>query len=220
MCPELFWKKVDKTAGENACWPWKGCTNRAGYGVTSVNRKFTASHRQAYIYGIGQIPDGMCVCHRCDVPGCCNPSHLFLGTNADNTADKIAKNRQSKGEKHSKALMPNRPRGSNNAMSRFTEEQVAEMRRLRRETRMTIKEIAAKFGGSYGGVCKAIRGNGWYHVKEPIPEPRPFTKHTSEIIDAVRAARATGKTVKQIAQDFGLSIWATNNIVYKRTWRD
>lgn len=225
MCPEIFWRKIDKNGPIpkacpelGPCWLWTGCTNKSGYGVTSVAHRFISTHRLAYIYEFGEIPDDLLVCHHCDVPNCCRPSHFFLGTNRDNSSDMVQKNRQSQGASHAAAILPNRPRGSKNAMSRFTEEQVSEMRRLRKETNMTLNAIATKFGASYGGVQKAINGEGWKHISE-APVSKHFTKHSQGTIDAVRAARASGKLLKELVQEFGLSINTINNIVYERTRR-
>lgn len=88
-----FWNRV--AIGElSECWLWIGDVSEAGYGVFSVNHTGTGAHRVAYEYANGIIPDGMNVCHRCDVPPCVNPNHLFLGTHQDNMDDKVSKGRQ------------------------------------------------------------------------------------------------------------------------------
>lgn len=78
----------------SGCWIWTGSTNEKGYGQISVSQskpKFV--HRVAWTIARGLIPPGICVLHHCDVPACCNPDHLFLGTRADNNADMRAKGR-------------------------------------------------------------------------------------------------------------------------------
>lgn len=92
-----FWKKVDIRSGD-ACWEWKSAKNSTGYGLHGIKidgkgRCFLA-HRVAWVLRNGQIPAGMCVCHRCDNPSCVNPAHLFLGTNLDNVRDMDSKGRR------------------------------------------------------------------------------------------------------------------------------
>lgn len=93
-----FWKKVIKT---NKCWNWQGAKNNYGYGIFGVFGKLKLSHRFSYEINKGKIPKGLLVCHSCDNPKCVNPEHLWLGTNNDNSIDKVRKGRQFKqnGEK-------------------------------------------------------------------------------------------------------------------------
>jgi hypothetical protein len=78
--------------GPDECWLWdRSC--HAGYATFRLKGRLIGAHRAAFEAFVGEIPDGMSVCHKCDTPRCINPAHLFLGTQADNLRDMFAKGR-------------------------------------------------------------------------------------------------------------------------------
>jgi len=98
---------IDETTG---CWNWTLSKDNAGYGRLKVQMgardkfRMTSTHRRAYEVFVGDIPKGMCVCHKCDNPSCCNPEHLFIGTHKDNMQDMISKGRQGWAKKSDAAI--------------------------------------------------------------------------------------------------------------------
>lgn len=108
--PEQFWARVEKTEG---CWLFRGAHDPMGYGYvrrTAIAPHMLKAHRYSWMLLKGEIPDGLCVLHRCDNPPCVNPDHLFLGTINDNNQDKKNKGRASRvsrnaGEKQWSAIL-------------------------------------------------------------------------------------------------------------------
>lgn len=79
---------------ETGCWLWLGGWDYQGYGkVNKSGKSVTKAHRLFYTHHVGEVPDGLVLCHKCDTPACCNPAHMFVGTQADNIADAKRKGR-------------------------------------------------------------------------------------------------------------------------------
>lgn len=224
---ERFWKRVDKNGTTPAhkpdigpCWLWTGAKDNKGYGVTTFEWKYMTAHRAAYMFHHGNLEGAEFVCHHCDNPPCVNPEHLFLGTNRDNTADKVSKQRQSRGEKHSKAILPGRKRGEAHYSHKLTEQNVLEIRKLWAESKIPLEQLAVRFGVSYGTLERAARGTSWKHLPKAIPqEGARHAKLTKESVLEMRSLRESGLTVIEIAHRFGISRFTCNDVVYRRSWK-
>lgn len=133
---------------ENGCWLWQLALSK-GYGRVYFRGKYVPAHRVSYILSHGEIPEGMLVCHSCDITSCINPEHLWIGTNQDNSNDM-----KKKGRHHV-------PRGAKSPHSVLTEEQVIEIRRQARDKKLTQTEIGRSFGISQSHVAHIIKRDIW-----------------------------------------------------------
>lgn len=148
---ERFWSKIDiKSANE--CWEWKAFKNHKGYGTFRVGNTMLQSHRIAWEQTNGDIPEGMLVCHHCDNRSCCNPRHLFLGTNADNMKDMVDKGR---GRNHPWY-------GEDHPNAKLTNIQVQEIKDFYATGNFTYFQLARQYGVTFqhiGAVVKGTRRN-------------------------------------------------------------
>ena len=109
-----FWSNYE-SKDHAECWDWIG-TTIDGYGRFVVNKSSRLAHRVSWMVYRGPIPEGAQINHKCNNRRCVNPSHLYAGTAADNTADAV------------KARTAKIRRGAENNTSKLTAEQVLGIR--------------------------------------------------------------------------------------------
>ncbi len=127
---DRFWARVKKTPN---CWLWTGAKNSKGYGDIMVDKKHIKAHRYSYILHKGNIPINKCVCHSCDTPLCVNPSHLWVGSNAENVRDRVIKGREADRS------------GENNPNSKLSKKDVEVIVRLYNSGLYKVKDIALQY---------------------------------------------------------------------------
>lgn len=139
---------------ETGCIEWRGAIT-GGYGLLSLRnngkRTTRSAHRLSYEAHIGEIPKGICICHKCDNRKCINPDHLFLGTHLDN-----AKDREKKGRGNHRV--------GEECTAKLTEEQIILIRQLSIGG-VSQKEIALKFGMNASTISYIVNQKTWKHVK-------------------------------------------------------
>jgi hypothetical protein len=138
---------------ENGCWTCTlgGSVSRYGKIKLDGTRTGISNHRASWLVHKGPIPEDQCVLHTCDTPRCINPDHLFLGSHADNVADRVTKGRNSdqKGEK--------------GARSYLKEQQVLEIRFLW-AAGYSRSDIANMYGTPYGNVKNILLRKTWTYI--------------------------------------------------------
>lgn len=163
-----FWSLVDIT---DSCWLWKGSLTHNGYGRVQKDDRHYLAHRAAFEIVYGRVAAGLNICHSCDVNypigdltyrRCVRPEHLFVGTTADNVADRCRKGRTASGDRHGFRKHPEcHPRGEQNSSSKLTERQVAEIL----QNHETATAIAVKYGVSKSTIDKIRERRLWTHVQ-------------------------------------------------------
>lgn len=137
---------------DDGCWMWTGAVRGDGYGQMKIHVKPIAMHRYSWELFRGEIPEGKLVLHKCDVPLCVNPSHLFVGTNKDNMDDMARKGRR------------NAPKGSGHVQSKLNESDIKEIR-LFASLGYSQPKIAAMYGVSRSNIGFIANRQTWKHVK-------------------------------------------------------
>lgn len=152
-----FDAKVDRSGGPDACWPWTASRDAHGYGQIkcSILKRPLKAHRIALEAHLGHpIPESMKACHRCDNPPCCNPSHLFIGTQSDNMADCGRKGRHPGPGLH----------GGDHPIAKLSESDVIEIRRLYATEKLTQTELGRQFGVGQAAISGIILRKSWTHI--------------------------------------------------------
>lgn len=145
-----FWAKISPEPN-SGCWLWVGALNTKGYGQLWHNGKLRFAHRLSYQNYVGPIAEGMDMCHRCDVPVCVNPEHLWPGSTSENIIDCVVKGRA------------NRALGEQNGKSRLTNDGVRYIREMAAQG-VEYTVIAKTLSIAPSTVGQVANGKSWIGV--------------------------------------------------------
>ncbi len=166
-----FWVKVDKHGPVpqrypelGPCWVWTASLANKGYGAFGWRGKTFKAHRFSWLLVGREIPDGLCLLHRCDNPPCVNPDHFFLGTKADNNADMTAKGRHVSGSSKTPVSECRYKKGMEHHNAKLTADQVREIRRSYAAGGVSYPMLARQFNCSATAILKIVRRVHWSHV--------------------------------------------------------
>lgn len=144
---------------ETGCWNFGKGKNQNSYGNLRIGdrlngeRRQVGVHRLSYEIFIGEIPNGMFVCHKCDNRRCINPEHLFAGTCLENTLDMLSKGRSFNHH------------GTHNHRAKLTEDQVREIRGMYGSGK-SKSAIAREYGVGSSQICKIISRKRWAYLDD------------------------------------------------------
>jgi len=144
---DRFWEKVKRVEGDG-CWEWQASICMT-YGQFDW-RFEPKAHRMAWVLTYGPIPLGLDVLHQCDNRICVRPSHLFLGTQADNAADMVAKGRSC--------------RGTAVNLAKLNEAIVRHIRSVYDGREYSYRSLGRKYGVSFRSIAAIVKGETWRHV--------------------------------------------------------
>lgn len=133
---KYFWSKVD-IKGSDECWPWKGYRSSYGYGIIQFDHSNYSAHRVSFYLKHGHFPKHG-GCHSCDNPPCCNPAHIFDGSQYRNVKDAFSKGRMT--NKHALKL---------------SMLQVEEIRRQYKQG-LSQYQLAEKFKVNQSTICRIV----------------------------------------------------------------
>jgi len=180
------------------CDEWTGKRDKDGYGYFYHKGRTWSAHRLAWETRRGPIPKGLHVLHRCDNPPCWEVRHLFLGTQADNNRDMVAKGRNS---------------------AKLTAAEVTKIRKRYAEGGVTQQQLAAEYGVGQQEISRIVRGINWRHLEDqpaPVRQVRLSAGQAAEIRERYRRGRVTQQ---QLALEHGVGQEAIGRIIRGLSWR-
>jgi len=206
---DLLYKNIIVDAN-SGCWIWIGDIHESGYGVLKYNGFPCKPHRISYMIFNDKfdiIPDEK-ICHICDNKLCCNPNHLFLGSQKDNVHDMENKKRS----RH--------PNGSDNGNSKLNESDVLSIRNEYFLGKISRKELALKYNVKISMIGFIILNKNWKNVGGPIRISKKG-KICIEIAREMRELYTKSKlTLLEISKIYNVSDETVRNVVNYKTWKE
>ena len=202
-----FWRRVRMSTDPEKCWPWQGGKVAHGYGNV-IKRGTALSHRVAWILSNEkEIPPGLCVCHTCDVPACCNPTHLKLMTQTQNLQDASRKGRM---------------------YHKLNPTLVMEISKRYNQQETSVQQLADDYDVSQSTIYAVINkrvhkfvdrvdcpDKGW--TSRGSRNPNSKLKETD--ISNIRARFVAGETQTALAKGYGMSQVGIHCIVRYKSWK-
>jgi hypothetical protein len=214
-----FWALVD-VRNEDDCWIWKGGKGSKGYGAVNLDGMSMRAHRASVMITTGKpIPTGMIILHSCDRPACVNPRHLSIGTDAENMADKLSKNRQA------------RLRGESAGLHKLTDALVKQLLWDRMDG-MSFHGLSRKYLLDKKTVTMICTGASWAHIHggEGAPtlaqvlnvpkERRSGAIMNEETVSIIMQRLAKGEPAKPLAKEFGVHFATVSDIKNGKCWTE
>lgn len=180
---------------DKPCKEWTGARSSKGYGAKRYKGKTWRVHRAAWDEQVGPIPDGMHVLHHCDNPPCYEITHLYLGTEAVNSRDRVSRNRQAR-----RGRLP---------QAKLNEADAAAIRERYAAGGVTQAQLGEEYGIVQGAISAIIRR------RKATGKPRL----TPETVAAIRAGQAAGMTQAALAEQFGVNPSSVSEIVRRVSHR-
>lgn len=207
---QRFWENVEKKELED-CWIWNGTSDGHGYGCIVYNSKNILAHRASWLLAHGDLPQGMSILHKCDVPLCVNPNHLFIGTQLDNMKDMAMKKRSTIGEK--------------NPMSKITQEIANETRKRYLNGELMV-DIANDYDISRVLVSYIINNKIWkddtlgnISRKHASRKGDSSYKLNWDQVNEIRNRYSKGELQVNIANSYGVAGALISKIVRNKCWK-
>ena len=208
---------ISKIVLSGSCWTWTGGKNSGGYGYFKYAKRLMLVHRLSYMYFIGEIPNGMYVCHKCDNSLCVNPEHLFLGTPKDNNMDKEIKGR-------SRYLS-----GEECPYTKLSDDDIEDILFLASHGNINQRQIASLYHVSFQHINSVVNGTKRLKIKRGenyIPNKRkrdgshnPNSKLNWDKVHEIRNLHSLGRySQRELGRMFGIVGTQIHLIVHNRSW--
>jgi len=192
---------------DKGCWIWLGCRNPSGYGNLRSGGKGYLVHRYVAAL-VGMEIEGRNVLHKCDNPPCCNPDHLFVGTQKDNMLDAKAKGRMRSGETCN--------------LSSLTSTQVQEIRKRYLAGDGTQQTLADEYGITRSGIAHIVTNKTWKTDGPSLNfgSRRGYYKLTPEqVLEIRKKYKEANMTYKQLSIEYGVHKVTIRDIITRKLWK-